>query len=130
MNLRCQKFIIFAVILQFFLVSGYLPAAKATLISTHTMIESEKAQGSEATREQIRQMFSRDDVTQELVRLGVDPAKAEERIAALTPAELQQLQTRIDELPAGAGVIEILGITFVVLLILELVGVTNVFNKI
>ncbi|WP_136799179.1 MULTISPECIES: PA2779 family protein [Desulfosediminicola] len=130
MNSRCKKSIIFFTLLQFFLVSGSLPGAKAALISTHTMIESEKAQSTEATREQIREILTHDDVTQELVRLGVDPAKAEERIAALSPAELEQLQSRIGELPAGAGVIEVLGITFLVLLVLDLLGVTNVFSKI
>ena len=130
MNSRCKKSIIFFTLLQFFLVSGSLPGAKAALISTHTMIESEKAQSTEATREQIREILTHDDVTQELVRLGVDPAKAEERIAALSPAELEQLQSRIGELPAGAGVFEVLGITFLVLLVLDLLGVTNVFSKI
>mgnify|MGYP000554334469 CR=1 FL=1 len=129
MNSRCKKSIIFFTLLQFFLVSGSLPGAKAALISTHTMIESEKAQTTEDSRERIREILTHDEVTKELVRLGVDPAKAEERIAALTPAELEQLQSRIGELPAGAGVFEVLGITFLVLLVLELVGVTNIFNK-
>ena len=129
MNSRCKKSIIFFTLLQFFLVSGSLPGAKAALISTHTMIESEKAQATEDSRERIREILTHDEVTKELVRLGVDPAKAEERIAALTPAELEQLQSRIGELPAGAGVFEVLGITFLVLLVLELVGVTNIFNK-
>lgn len=130
MKLRYKKSIILFTLLQFFIVSGSLPGARAALISTHTMLESEDAQKAEITKEQIKELFTRDEITRELVRLGVEPAKAQERIAALSPAELQQLQSRIGELPAGAGVIEILGITFVVLLILELVGVTNVFNKI
>lgn len=130
MKSRCRKSIIFFMLLQFFLVSGSLPGAKAALISTHTMIESEKAQATEATRQRISEILTHEEVTKELVRLGVDPAKAEERIAALTPAELEQLQSRIGELPAGAGVFEVLGITFLVLLVLELVGVTNIFNKI
>jgi hypothetical protein len=77
-------------------------------------------------------MPARDDVRAELLRLGVEPKMAEERLAALTPAELQLLQHQMDQLPAGAGgeVFAVIGIVFVILLILELVGVTNIFSKI
>lgn len=130
MHSRCKKSIIFFTLLQFFLVSGSLPGAKAALISTQTMIEAENMRDTDATRDQLREILYHEEVTKELVRLGVEPAKAEERIAALSPAELEQLQSKIGELPAGAGVFEVLGITFLVLLVLELVGVTNIFNKI
>ena len=65
-----------------------------------------------------------------LVSLGVDPDQARARVAALTPAEALQLQNRIDALPAGAGALEVIGIVFLILLILELTGITNIFHKI
>jgi hypothetical protein len=40
------------------------------------------------------------------------------------------LDARIDEMPTGSGVIGIVGAVFVVLLVLELVGVTNIFTAI
>ena len=49
----------------------------------------------------------------------------------MTDSELQRLAGRIDQLPAGGtGVIEVVGIVAVVLLILELLGVTDVFTRI
>lgn len=78
----------------------------------------------------IKGWLAQDEVRKQLVELGVDPADASERVASMTAEELQALHTRIDELPAGAGVIEVIGIVFVVLLILELVGVTNIFSRI
>lgn len=78
----------------------------------------------------IKGWLAQDEVRKQLVELGVDPADASERVASMTAEELQTLHTRIDELPAGAGVVEVIGIVFVVLLILELVGVTNIFNRI
>lgn len=77
----------------------------------------------------IKGWLAQDEVRNQLVELGVDPADASERVASMTAEELQTLHTRIDELPAG-GVVEVIGIVFVVLLILELVGVTNIFNRI
>ena len=50
--------------------------------------------------------------------------------ALLTPMEQQLLQQKIADLPAGAGVVEVIGIVFIVLLILELLGVTDIFKKI
>ena len=61
--------------------------------------------------------------------MGVDPAAVQERLAALTDEELQTLEGRLDSLPAGGDALAVIGIVFVVLIILELVGVTNIFTK-
>jgi hypothetical protein len=54
-----------------------------------------------------------------------------ERVARLTDEELALLAGQFDELPAGGiGIFEVLGITFLVLLVLELTGVINIFQKI
>jgi hypothetical protein len=63
--------------------------------------------------------------------MGVDPSQVEARLAALSPAELAQLSARIDQMPAGgdgigAVVVAIL-IVFLVLLITDLAGLTDVF---
>ena len=125
---RCiKKYLIVFVVFQFFIVSGLQPTARAAFISTETLIGAE---AEDTTRAQIQAMLARDDVRAELIQLGVEPDMAEKRIAALTPSELQFLHRHIEELPAGAGALALIGAVFLVLLILELVGVTNVFNKI
>jgi hypothetical protein len=64
------------------------------------------------------------------MQLGIDPAVAELRVNALTPSEIAQLQPQLDSLPAGGdALLAIVGVVFVVLIILELVGVTNIFTK-
>ncbi|SHO49323.1 PA2779 family protein [Desulfopila aestuarii] len=127
MNTQLKKCITFFVLFQFFLISGLLPATKAEIISTQTFIESSAAN---QTRNELQTIIARDDVRGELIRLGVDPADAEQRLARLSADELQQLQGKMDELPAGGSVLALVGAVFLVLLILEIVGVTNVFNKI
>jgi hypothetical protein len=80
--------------------------------------------------ERIHSVLARDSVQSQMVRLGVDPAAAAARIASLSDSELQQLEARMDELPAGAnGGLEVLGIVLLVLLVLELVGVTDIFKS-
>ncbi|MCH8930385.1 MAG: PA2779 family protein, partial [Proteobacteria bacterium] len=60
---------------------------------------------------------------------GVNPADAEARIASLSNSELQNLEYSLNSMNnAGAGVIEIFGIVFIVILILELLNVTNLVH--
>jgi hypothetical protein len=74
--------------------------------------------------------LERERVRDELVNMGVDPGNAAERVAALTDQELRTLHGQMESLPAGAGLLEVIGIVFLVLLILELVGVTHIFSRI
>ncbi len=101
--------------------------ARAEIIGTESMVTTEARSNDLAT---VQAFMSRDEVRAELQSFGVDADAAALRVAALSDAELQQLAGRIDQQPAGAGALAVVGIVFVVLLILELVGVTNVFTRI
>jgi hypothetical protein len=83
-----------------------------------------------ATIERIDAVLARDDVRAQLEHYGVDPLQTSERVAALNDQELQQLATDLDDLPAGGSLLAVVGIVFLVLLILELVGVIDIFKKI
>ena len=80
--------------------------------------------------ERISAVLAEQQVRDQLVRFGVDPQHATLRVAVLSDSELQALDQRISELPAGAdGALEVIGIVMLVLLILELVGVTDIFKS-
>ena len=101
--------------------------ANAGVIGTQQAMSAELRSAKET---QVRSSLARDDVRQAMQQLGVDPADAEARIASLSDAELLQLEGQLDRLPAGGDALAVIGVVFLVLLILELVGVTNVFNRI
>jgi len=101
--------------------------ARAEIIGTESMVTTEARHNDLAT---VQAFMSRDEVRAELQSFGVDADAAALRVAALSDSELQQLAGRIDQQPAGAGALAVVGIVFVVLLILELVGVTNIFTRI
>jgi hypothetical protein len=88
------------------------------------------AQAEVAHLANVQAFLARDDVRQNLEALGVDPQAATERAAALSPEELAQLSAEIDELPAAGGILEVLGILLVVLIVLEILGVTNIFTSV
>jgi hypothetical protein len=85
---------------------------------------------AEAGRERVDAFLAREDVREQLVALGVDPAEAAQRVAGLTQAEIGQLSERIDALPAGAGAVELVLLLILVLLVLELAGAIDIFTRI
>jgi hypothetical protein len=57
---------------------------------------------SQADRNTVLQFLGRADVTSQLQSLGVDPASAKDRVAAMTDPEVRSLADRIQSMPAGA----------------------------
>ncbi|MBL38972.1 MAG: hypothetical protein CMP07_11240 [Xanthomonadales bacterium] len=100
--------------------------AHAQLVSTGDALALETGQ----LEQRVEAFLLRDDVAAELAQYGISHERAMARVDNMSAAELEQLSGRIDELPAaGDGVIVIAGIVFVVLIILELVGVTDIFKS-
>jgi hypothetical protein len=100
--------------------------ANAALIGTLQAVESDSRAQDLAT---VNAALARDDVRQQFLALGVDPARVDARVAALTDPELRTLAGQMSELPAGGDALAIIGIVFLVLLILEAVGVIDIFKK-
>lgn len=78
--------------------------------------------------QRVDSFLAQQQVRDMLQQKGVNPDDARARVAALSDAELAMVSQQIDELPAGAGALAVIGIAFLVLIILEIVGVTNVFK--
>ena len=104
-----------------------MQSADAAIISTQTAIEMAERQGR---IDHINEILAQKSVQSTLIRYGVEPADASARVAALTDTELQTLEQQLEQLPAcGTGVVEVIGIVAIVLVILELLGVTNFFSE-
>lgn len=105
-----------------------LPAVGlAAPIGTDTLVQLNQ-RGELLSR--IQMQLASDDVRAQFLERGVSPDEVDARIAALSTEELQTLSMQLDELPAGGSLLAVIGVVFVVLLILEMVGVTNVFTKV
>ena len=116
-----------AVLAASLLAASLQNAAYAGVISTQQYLTT---LDREATLVRIDAVLARDEVRSKLEQYGVDPVAADARIAALTDQELELLATELESLPAGGDLLAVVGIAFIVLLILELVGVIDIFNKI
>ena len=103
-----------------------LPATPvmAGMLDTKTLIA---AAGADADRAALVQRLGSAELRSELARMGVDPADAEVRVERLTPAQVADLNARLDQLPAGAGALEAVLIVFLVFVITDALGITDIF---
>ena len=103
---------------------GFVTTAQAGLIGTSDIVRSDRA----AQLESIKSQLQRADVRAELAKLGVDEAALDERLDNLSDGELAAMSKQMQDAPAG-GILALIGATFVVLLVLEWIGVIDVFKK-
>ena len=104
--------------------SLHLPTAQASLIGTEAVINATQAQQN---RERLHELLNREDVKSQLVARGVDPSQVQARVDSLTDQEVQTLATKMDQMPAGGDVLGVLVFLFLVLLVTDILGFTNIF---
>jgi len=107
--------------------AGFAQVSFAGTIDTGYLVE---ADAHAASLDRIQTMLAREEVANEFRAFGVDPSAIEARLKGMTTAELIALEGRIDENNAGGSALGTIGAVFLVLLILEVVGVTDVFKGI
>ena len=112
------------VVLGMLALSLHLPAANAALVGTEAVVSTAQAQQD---RERVLHTLNRDDVQAQLVARGVDPAQVQARLESLTDEEVQTLAANLDQLPAGGDALGLLVFLFIVLLITDILGFTNIF---
>jgi hypothetical protein len=120
-----KRFVVYALCLAMLNLGSPL-VAHAELVTTLQAVEASTRAQDLAT---VNSALARDEVRAQFEALGVEPAQVETRLAALTDSELRTLAGQVNELPAGADALAVIGIVFLVLLILEAVGVIDVFKK-
>jgi len=104
--------------------SVHLPAAHAAVIGTEAVVSAQQA---EFDRARVQSLLGRAEIKQQLLAAGVDPSQVSARVDALNDNEVHQLAAKIDQLPAGGDALGVLVFVFIVLLITDILGFTDVF---
>ncbi len=103
--------------------------AQAAMMNTDQVFERQSVADQRA---RIIDLLRRTDVRQHLGAMGVDWDEATRRTAALSDDEIARIAGRLDQLPAGQGAVgAVVGaalIIFLVLLVTDILGFTNVFG--
>jgi len=104
-----------------------VPAAHAAMVSTDSvLLDSQRAHQQAVILRALQQDKARDV----LAGQGISLVQVEERLQRLSHAEIQQLAERADSLPAGEGALEVVVVVFLVLILLDLLGTTDIFPNI
>src|SRR5680860_996896 len=125
MRSRLSRFLAY-VLTSGLMITPVMPAY-AGMVGTQGLVNEAT---SEWDRARLSSALEREEVRTLLAEHGISLQAAKARIDALTDREVRQLATAdFDKLPAGAGVIEVLVIAGLVVVILELVGITDIFSQ-
>lgn len=111
---------IFTTLLTLSFLATSLGQAQAAMITNDVLV-------AQVERQHVVSMFDRADIQAQLADLGVDPELAKSRVAAMTDAEIAQLNQQLADQPAGQDVLGLVFMVFVVLVITDMLGATDVF---
>ncbi|WP_019529223.1 PA2779 family protein [Dasania marina] len=125
MNTLLQSKRIKALLVILMVFTGLLASySQAGMVATSTMIQAE---GANYSQQDLQSALASTELKQQLEALGVDTDQLNDRVASLTPAEIQQLNVELAEQPAG-GIVGVLLTIFVVFIITDMLCATDVFS--
>ena len=106
------------------LICAPVSQAQAAIIANAQLIDQVQLAND---KEALLQTINRVDLQEQLLVMGVTTADIESRINQMTQQEIAQLNQQINELPAGGDVLGIILIIFIVFVITDVIGATDIF---
>ena len=126
---RFTRYVCYFVAVTMLLMSLPVQTVRAAMIKTETVLTLSTVND---VRESLNQFLKREDVQVIMTAQGISPAEAKARVDSLSDEEIMQIADKMDQLPAGGsafGVIVTAAVViFVVLLITDILGFTDVFT--
>lgn len=113
-----------SILLSIALMSMSFTSAQAAMISNDIVINHVQ---HNSARTELLQTINRADIKERLLNLGVKTEDIESRIKLMTHEEIAQLNQQIDEMPAGGDVLGVILIIFIVFVITDVIGATDIF---
>jgi hypothetical protein len=112
-----------------FMLSGPFQSAMAAMIGTEAAIDIKRAQDA---RNYLQSLLTREDVRSMLIKQGIDPQEAKDRIDSLSDKEANRVAEQLQDLPAGGDgfftmLLIVLLLVFLILLITDIAGYTDIF---
>jgi hypothetical protein len=106
------------------LVGAQIAPTQAAMVGTAQVIAAEQGR---LDRDKLVSLLEREDLQRQLSALGVDVQDAQARVAGLTDAEVARINQRIAELPAGGDALGIILLIFIIFIITDALGATDIF---
>ena len=101
---------------------------QAAMISTSDVIAKQTEQ---MNRAQVLELLNKQEAADALTAMGIDPNTVEQRVNSMTAEELQAFNQQVADMQAGGdSLLGVVVLVFVVLIVLDLLGTTNIFPAI
>ena len=101
---------------------------QAAMISTSDVIAKQTEQ---MNRAQVLELLNKQEAVDALTAMGIDPNTVEQRVNSMTADELQAFNQQVADMQAGGdSLLGVVVLVFVVLIVLDLLGTTNIFPAI
>ena len=97
------------------------------MIGTESIINIGREQ---SPRDYLNSLLAREDIKAVLISQGIDPQEALARIDGVSDAEVNDIVNKLDQLPAGGFLGELLivvALVFIILLFTDMAGYTDIF---
>lgn len=108
-----MKKVIAALITMVFFLTPF--AAQAGMVSTQELVDPAS------------QWMSNPLLVDKMLEMGVEPQEVQARIDAMTPGERAQLNASLEDMPAGQDILGLAFLVFLVFVITDVIGATDVF---
>lgn len=116
---KCISMLLTIALMSISINSSYAAMISNDIVINHVQHNNAKAE--------LLQTINRSDIKQQLLSMGVKPEDIESRINLMTREEIAQLNHQFDELPAGGDILGIILIIFIVFVITDVIGATDIF---
>jgi len=113
-----------SLVLSFLLLMASFGQAHSAIIANNQLIQQTQQASDRAA---LLQTLQRSDVQQQLHAMGVTTADIEDRVSQMTGEEVAQLNQQINDLPAGGDVLGIIVLIFIIFVITDVIGATDIF---
>ena len=123
--MRISKALVYVLMLSFTFMQT--APAIAGIVGTDRFLTEQSIQQD---RENLRSFMARDEVRSLLQQNGLTIEQAQQRVDALTESEVRQLAQKFEELPAAGDAAVVILVIALIVIILELAGITDIFTGI
>jgi hypothetical protein len=113
----------FATLLSLSLLMLPLGSAQSAMIGNSQLLDG----SANTDRNTLLQTLDREEIRARLTQLGVDPEAVKVRVSQMTPQEVATLNQRMADLPAGGDALGVILVIFVVFIITDALGATDIF---
>lgn len=97
---------------------------QAAMLNTQQLVQESSIISERA---KLNAMMQREDIQSQFLEMGVSPEEVQQRVAALTDAEVAQLNHQMEQVPAGGDILGVVVLIFLVFIITDVIGATDVF---